>query len=267
MTGPEQQRRQDAPEPSTEEVPSPATGTSWWRRLLLAGRPRATKANALAAVLALALGFAIVAQVRQTSIQGLETLRDDELVRVLDTVDQEGARLDSELRELELSRDRLSAGTGDGAARAAAQQRLDSLGILAGTVPAKGPGIVLTIRDPKGGVTAPLLLDALQELRDAGAETVQINDVRVVASTWFADVDGGIEISGRPVSAPYVVRAIGDGTTLASAMEIPGGVSESVRRVGGEATADIEKVVEVTALHAVSEPQYARPVPNPSPSS
>ena len=37
-----------------------------WRRLLRAGSPRATRANVLAMVLAAALGFAIIAQVRQT---------------------------------------------------------------------------------------------------------------------------------------------------------------------------------------------------------
>ncbi|HYN30627.1 MAG TPA: DUF881 domain-containing protein [Dermatophilaceae bacterium] len=266
MTGSQEPHDPPPDRPVPPAPPPPGPDGSPWRRLLRAGRVRATKANALATVLAVALGFGIVVQVRQTSSQGLETLREDELVRVLDTVDQEGARLGTEVRDLELSRDRLSAGTGDEAARKAAQERLDSLGILAGTVPATGPGIVLTIRDPKGEVTAPLLLDALQELRDAGAETVQINDVRVVASTYFTDVDGGIEISGRAVSSPYVVTAIGEGTTLASAMEIPGGVSESVRRVGGEVAVDIEKKVEVTALHTVSPPQYARPVPNPSPS-
>ena len=50
---------------------------------------------------------------------------------------------------------------------------------------------MLTINDPDNKVTAALLLDALQELRDAGAEAVQIGDVRVVADTWFADVPTG----------------------------------------------------------------------------
>ena len=40
-------------------------------------------------------------------------------------------------------------------AREAAQQRLDSLAILAGTAPAKGPGIVLTIRDPENRIGRP----------------------------------------------------------------------------------------------------------------
>jgi uncharacterized protein YlxW (UPF0749 family) len=250
------------PKPSQADSPQTA-----WRRLGRAGRPRPTKANVLATLLALGLGFAIAAQVHQTSIEGLENLREDELIRILDTVDQDGNRLAQELQTLQSSRDRLQSDTTSlTEAQKAAQQRLDSLAILAGTVPAKGPGVVLTIRDPASGVTAPLLLDALQELRDAGAEAVQINDIRVVANTYFTDSDGGIAISGKRVNAPYVVTAIGDGSTLASAMEIPGGVTNSVRSVGGQADVETKDTVTVSALQSVSEPQYARPVPSPTPS-
>ncbi|EAP99029.1 hypothetical protein JNB_02635 [Janibacter sp. HTCC2649] len=235
-----------------------------WHRLGLAGRPRLTKANVLATVLALGLGFAIAAQVHQTSIEGLENLRADELIRILDTVDQDGNRLAQEIQTLQLSRDRLQSSTTSlTEAQRAAQQRLDSLAIMAGTAPARGPGIVLTIRDPAHGVTAPLLLDTLQELRDAGAEAIEINNVRVVANTYFTDGEGGISISGTPVSAPYIVTAIGDGSTLASAMEIPGGVTETVRTVKGEAGVETKDEVTVSALQSVSEPQYARPVPSP----
>ena len=58
--------------------------------MLRAGSPRLTRANVLAMVLAGALGFAIIAQVRQTSIQGLENLREDELVRIFAGVEQMG---------------------------------------------------------------------------------------------------------------------------------------------------------------------------------
>lgn len=236
-----------------------------WRRLGLAARPRPTKANVLATLLAIGLGFAIAAQVRQTSIEGLEDLREDELIRILDTVDQDGARLAEEIQALRFSRDRLRSDTTSlTESRTAAQQRLDSLAILTGTAPARGPGIVLTIRDPEFGVTAPMLLDTLQELRDAGAEAVEINDVRIVANTYFTDGEGGISISGKDVSAPYVITAIGDGSTLASAMEIPGGVTNTVRSVGGEASVETKDEVTVSALQTVSEPQYARPIPSPT---
>jgi uncharacterized protein YlxW (UPF0749 family) len=258
--------------PGTEPTPpddAPATDApepqGSWRAVYRLARPRATRANLFAALLAIVLGFALATQVQQTQEQGLEQLREDELVRILDDVTQDASRLGNDARALEITRDRLASGADNSAeALRAAQERVDTLGILSGTAPAEGPGIVLTIDDPAGKVTSALLLDALQELRDAGAEAVQVGSVRAVASTYFTDTAEGIEVSGVPVKSPYVITAIGGSATMASAMDIPGGVNESVRRLGAVSTVDQRDSVSITALHTLEEPQYARPVPGPA---
>lgn len=257
------------PEPPGGAAP-PADGSasSAWRTMARMARPRPTRANLFAALLALALGFALATQVRQTNQQGLEQLREDELVRILDDVTQDSARLGNDARALEVTRDRLLSGADTSQeALKAAQDRVDTLGILAGTVPAQGPGIIVTIQDPGHKVTSALLLDTLQELRDAGAEAVQIGNVRVVASTYFTDVSGGVEVSGVRVDQPYVIRAIGDSDTMASAMDIPGGVTESVRQLGASSVVEKKNVVAIPALHPLDQPRYARPVPSPTTSS
>jgi uncharacterized protein YlxW (UPF0749 family) len=265
----------DPRDPSEPERPAEPAATApvpadspqrAWRRLLRAGSPRATRANLLAMVLAGALGFAIIAQLRQTSLEGLENLREDELVRIFAGVDQDGERLADEIRGLQTSLELLkSQSTNAVEAQRAARERADALGILAGTAKATGPGIVLTISDPDGKVDAPIVLDTIQELRDAGAEAIQIGDVRVVANTWFADTDGGLSVSGVLVRPPYTIKAIGDANTLAGAMEIPGGVTATVRRVGGDTDVQIEDTVDVDALLTLTSPQYARPVPTSTP--
>jgi uncharacterized protein YlxW (UPF0749 family) len=238
-------------------------GGGAWRRLARMGRPRATKANALAAVLAILLGFAIVTQVRQTQSQGLESLRQGELVSVLDDVSKRSARLDHDLAELQRTRDELANGSqGDAAALKAARDRLQALRVLTGTVAAHGPGITITIRDPKHGVTAPVLLDAVEELRDAGAEAIQIGPTRVVASTWFGMSGRDIQVDGATLSPPYTVTVIGDPHTLSAAMEIPGGVTETIHQVGAGATITQSKRVVIDALQTAPEHRYARPVPS-----
>ena len=103
--------------------------------------PRATRANALGALLALLLGAGIAAQVQLTNQRGLDELSQTDLVRVLDDISLRSSRLDQQVRELESTRDRLKNGTGTAAeALEQAQKRADTLGILAGTVAAKGPG-------------------------------------------------------------------------------------------------------------------------------
>ncbi|MFV0463552.1 MAG: DUF881 domain-containing protein [Nostocoides sp.] len=239
-----------------------------WQRLRRMGRPRATRAMLLAFLLMVGLGFALATQVRQTSNSGLTNLREDELVRILDNVQQDNERLGNEIRALETTRDRLTSGQASAEeARKAAQLRVTTLGILAGTVAATGPGIVITINDPDDIVTAPVLLDTLEELRDAGAEAIQMDDQRVVTSSYFTDAEsGGVTVSGTPLKKPYTIVAIGDPNTLAAAMGIPGGISETVRSLGASIRIEQRDVVNVSALQALPADRYAQPVP-PSPAT
>jgi uncharacterized protein YlxW (UPF0749 family) len=239
---------------------------SAWGRLWRAGRPRATRAQALAAVLTLLLGFAVVTQVRQTRQEGLSTLRQDDLVSVLDDVNQRQTRLQDEARQLETTQQRLQSGSNSSqAALQAAQARLQTLAILAGTQAATGPGIRLIVTDPDAKVDAATLLDTVEELRDAGAEAMQLGTVRVVASTAFVDASsGGVTVDGSLLRAPYVLLAVGDPQTLSAALDIPGGVLETLKGLGADGTVTSEQQVQVTALHTVSAPRYARPAPTPS---
>ncbi len=253
-----------APAPRHDALEEPREVT--WRRLRRMGAPRFTRANLLAAVLTLVLGFAIATQIRQNSVSGLANLRQDELVRVLDDVNQRAARLDQQVRELESQRETLNSGANTTAAAVAqAQRRLDQLSVLAGTVPVQGPGIKLTIADPNSGVKAPLLLDVLQELRDAGAEVIQVGAVRVVAESAFSDAGSSVTLDGQTLPRPFVILAIGDAQTLGSAMNIPGGIVNTVSRAGGTATVEQLPRVNIDALHTPKTARYAQPAAEPTP--
>jgi uncharacterized protein YlxW (UPF0749 family) len=248
-------------EPAHRHQVDPVEGRAAWSRLLTMGRPRATRANLLVLLLAVVLGAAIAAQVQLTNERGLAQLSQPDLVRVLDDVSLQSSRLDQQVRELEATRDRLKSGTGTSAeALEQAQKRLDTLGILAGTIAAKGPGITLRISDPQGQVTGPVILDLIQELRDGGAEAIDVGGVRVVASTFIGDAGGVVKIDGTPVPRPFVVKAIGDSKTLASAMTIPGGIVESVRQKGANATVTESDSIEITSTHTPTELKNAKPV-------
>lgn len=247
---------QDAERPPMASV----DGRSAWRRLLRMGRPRPTKANLLSALLAVLLGTAIATQVQLTNSRGLEDLSQSDLVRVLDDVSVRSSRLDQQVRELEATRDRLKNGTGDTAeAMQQAENRVDTLGILAGAVPAHGPGIHVTISDPDRQLTGPVVLDLIQELRDAGAEAIDVGGVRVVASTYIGNQNSAIQVDGHSVARPIEVKAIGDSKTLASAMTIPGGVVESVRQKGGTAVVTEVDDVRITSVHEATPMTHATP--------
>ncbi|MDN5790409.1 MAG: DUF881 domain-containing protein [Micrococcales bacterium] len=237
--------------------PLETAGRGVWRRLLRIASPRATKANVLVTVLAVLLGVGIATQVQLTQERGLSELSQSDLIRVLDDVSVRSSRLDAQLRELEATRDRLKSGIDTtGEALAQAKKRYDTLGILAGTLGAEGPGITMTITDPRHAVSAPIVLDLIQELRDAGAEAIEVGGVRVVASSFVVDGKRGLLIDGTAVKRPTLVKAIGDATTLSSAMAIPGGIIETVRQKGASATVKELERIKITSVH------QPRPMPH-----
>lgn len=239
----------------------PAEAGESWRRLGWLARPRLSNGTLLAALMTLAIGFALVAQVQATQDVGLEDLRETDLVALLDDVTARADSLESELRQLEEDRRVLLEGGGAEAA-AAAQARLESLQILSGAVAVQGPGITMTVSTPEGDFTPTMMIDVIQELRDAGAEAIQIGPSRVVASTWIGTEGGEVTVDGAVVPAPFRIVAIGDAHTLAGAMAIPGGFSDSVRGIGGDVAVVEGESLVIDALHQPSEPAYAQPVPS-----
>ncbi|MGB3763572.1 MAG: DUF881 domain-containing protein [Ornithinimicrobium sp.] len=232
-----------------------------WRRLGRISGPRLSRGNLLAAGITLLLGVALVAQVQSTQAGDLTDLPEDDLIALLDDVTGRADSLQQEVQQLERDRARLAGGEDEVAAAQAAQSRLDSYQILAGTVAVSGPGIEVLVRDPDRELTTTAIIDMIQELRDGGAEAIQIGDVRVVASTWVEARRDTLTVDGTTVDEPYRVLAIGDSHTLAGALAIPGGFTDNVRRNGG--TVDVEESADITvdALHSPTTPTYAQPVP------
>ncbi|MGZ8719716.1 MAG: DUF881 domain-containing protein, partial [Aeromicrobium sp.] len=141
-----------------------------------------------------------------------------------------------------------------------ARKRADDLNILAGSVAASGPGATITIDDPDGRIDAAALLNAVSELRDAGAEAVAINGTaRVVAQTYFLDDEDGVRVGGRAVKSPFVIEAIGDPSTMAEAVTFRGGLADKVQNRGGSLNVTTSDKITITALADVKRPEYAQP--------
>lgn len=224
--------------------------------------PRLSRNQAVVGVLLAVLGAALAIQVRATnsSDQLLRAARPDDLVHILDEVTARGQRLDTELRDLESQKASLQNSTDKAqAALQQAQEKAKDLQILAGTVKATGPGITVTVTDPQHKVDAAALLNALQELRAAGAEVVQLGNVRIVVSSAFLDAGPGqVTVDGHTLTAPYVFKVIGDPATLQPALGIPGGVVASLKNTYGATTAITSGKVLVDAVAPQPDPQYAK---------
>ncbi|MEU8156077.1 DUF881 domain-containing protein [Micromonospora sp. NPDC048986] len=235
---------------------------------VVAGRSRWSAAGVMIAALLALLGFTLVVQLKTTSTDPtLGATRQEDLVRILSDLDARENRLQQDIRALEDSQRQLRSGEqGRQAALDEATRRADELGILAGTLPAVGPGLTVQFDSGLKPISANRVLDAVQELRGAGAEAMQISGgdratVRIIASTYFLDGDNGsLMVEGRRLSGPYTITVIGDPATMRTALNIPGGVVASVRGDGGNVTFGEREVAEVSALHVPIKLEHARPV-------
>ncbi|MCT9105568.1 DUF881 domain-containing protein [Streptomyces mirabilis] len=223
--------------------------------------PRVTRAQLIVALLLFGLGFGLAVQVASNSDSGsaLRGARQEDLVRILDELDNRTQRLEDEKQGLEDQRTELENSSNQAAeARKQTAEKEKQLGILAGTVAAQGPGITLTINDTKGTVKADMLLDAIQELRAAGAEAIEVNGVRVVASTYLADSGKGVSVDGNKITQPYRFKVIGKPQDLEPALNIPGGVVQTLEKEQATVTVDRATKIIVDALRAAKQPDYAR---------
>lgn len=244
--------------PETQPTAPQQTG----RQRLAAGLwpPRVSRAQLIVALLLFVLGLGLAIQVRSTSDNSaLRGARQEDLVRILDELDDRTQRLEDEKARLETQRSELESSSDQAEeARKQTQEKERQLGILAGTVAAEGPGITLTVRGAEAAVESDMLLDAIQELRAAGAEAIQINDVRVVADSYFTGSGADIEIDGTKVTAPYVFKVIGKPEDLEPALNIPGGVVQTLEKEQATATVARSQKIVVDALRPAKRPDYAQ---------
>lgn len=256
----------DQPAPVRSEAPGDGDGeegggrTGRQRLAAALWPPRATRAQLIVALLLFVLGLGLAIQVRSTSENSaLRGARQEDLVRILDELDGRTKRLEDEKQSLERQRTELQ-NSSDRAqeARRQTRQKARQLGVLAGTVGARGPGIRLTVWDPGGTVESDKLLDAVQELRAAGAEAMQVNGVRVVAGTYFSESGGGVAVDGRRIDPPYRFDVIGRPKDLEPALNIPGGVVQSLRKEHAKASVSDSREVVVDALRRGKRPADAR---------
>lgn len=248
------------PEPETT-TPSDeqSSGREALRRAALS---RPTRGQALVAVLLFVVGFAGAMQVRSLEQDDeYAGLRESDLIRVFDGLTGTSQRAENEIDRLTRTRDELRDETSQRrAALEQAREETRTLSILAGTVPAVGPGLRITITDENLEVSSDTILDIVQELRSAQAEAMEFNDrARVVAPSWFESTDAGLVIDGQLVQPPYVIDVVGEPATLAGALEFFEGPADQVEKDGGTLTSEELEEVLIDSTVEASGPGFARP--------
>lgn len=131
---------------------------------------------------------------------------------------------------------------------------LQKLRVINGTLPAVGPGVNLRI---EADIRAEDLQDLINELRNAGAEALALNDERITYRSAVTSARGVLYLSGRPLSQPYVFAAIGASDTLERALTRKGGLVSYLQNTYPEATISVQKRTKVALPRASDAPDFA----------
>lgn len=192
----------------------------------------------------------------------LASENEGDLARILASLSTESSALQDELASLKVQLATLQSNSAEqGSVSAQTQAQLNSLEVLAGTVPVTGPGNSITVNDPNNQVTYEVLVDTVQELRDAGAEAIAINGRRVGVASAFTKKDNRIGLDGVTLPTPYVIEAIGPAATMEGGLKIPGGALDTMQALRG-VTVDVRRdnTLDLPALTQAPQFSSARPV-------
>jgi uncharacterized protein YlxW (UPF0749 family) len=168
-------------------------------------------------------------------VSGGREIRRSDAPRLVDLVRME----QSAVNRLASERDRLAAkidsthGRSADRALTAMQARSAELAGEAGLEPVHGPGLVVTLSDAQRDANGRFPRDAspddlvvhqqdieavLNALWSAGAEAIQMQDQRIIATSAPRCVGNTLLLNGRTYSPPYTISAVGDAAAMQAAL-------------------------------------------------
>ncbi|MCP9274895.1 DUF881 domain-containing protein [Mycolicibacterium arenosum] len=213
------------------------------------------------------------------TVSGGDEIRRSDAPRLVDLVreaqqsaDRLTARRDALAGELETHH----GGAVDDGAVTGITQRADELAVAAGMSPMRGPGLVVTLTDAQRDAEGRFPGDAspddlvvhqqdveavLNAMWNAGAEAIQMQDQRIVATSAPRCVGNTLLLNGRTYSPPYVITAIGDVPAMQAALAAAPLVvlyKQYVVRFGLGYTEEVRSDVEVVG-HPTPRLRFAQP--------
>ncbi|GGR42388.1 uncharacterized protein YlxW (UPF0749 family) [Nocardioides luteus] len=254
---PEEAEKPAEPAEEPEEEPAPLVG----RARLFDALTHFRRGQVAVAALLCVLGYGAVVQVQTNDEDSTYAgLREQELIDVLSGLAGTTQKAQEQIEDLEATRDELEDQTlQQQTALQRAEEQVDTLRVIAGTVPVSGPGIMVEIDPGADPLRLTGLLDLIEELRTSGAEAMEIEGadgeaVRLVASSSIevSQPAPGLNVSGEMISPPYRLKVIGPPDTLAGAIDFYQGPQDQLEEQGAEVKVDSEEKIDIESIHTVS---------------
>lgn len=129
-----------------------------------------------------------------------------------------------------------------------------------GLTSVEGDGLIITLIDSDERVyDYKDLLNLVNELRDAGAEAISINDQRLINMTDIFTISNRyIKVDSKKISSPYVIKVIGDKTYLKSALTIKNGYVDLKEKDGYDISIQEKSKIKINKHSESVELKYIR---------
>lgn len=148
-------------------------------------------------------------------------------------------------------------------------KKLEQLELISGYAAVTGPGITVKLSDADKAASQSMndnnyiihdedILKVVNELWDAGAEAIDLNGERLVATSEIRCTGSTVSINNSRYAAPYIITAIGNAKEMEDALRMRGGVVDSLKI--WNISCDITRQPELTvpAYGGSTELRYAK---------
>jgi uncharacterized protein YlxW (UPF0749 family) len=179
-------------------------------------------------VVAMLIGLLAVGQLNsQARPIEIGSLSAQELSTLIETLTARNRELRTGLADIrEQVRQYEVSGPQSESALQVSREDLRRITAFGGLAPVDGQGIVMNV---DGDLDAIAFNDLVNELRNAGAEAIAVDDVRVTARSVAIQGPRSLEVDGVQVGRRFTLRAIGSPDGLLGAMERPGGIISQLK--------------------------------------
>lgn len=219
------------------------------------------KISLVLGIMCFALTLGIVVQIRTVSSTNSAVSQNYEENNLRGEVLKYKEKYENKYKELEKAQENLEnirkEATKNNGELEEAENQIKQANKINGTTEVTGPGVIVTLTDGKSisNTLNPSILlvhyldivSVVNELKNAGAEAISVNDQRIVNTTGIVCSGNIIDINGEKVGAPFKIKAIGLPEYLAN-ISRPGGYLERMKDEGVE--------VELEKSNHIAIPKY-----------
>ena len=209
-------------------------------------------------ILCLILTFAITVQLRVSSLsesESSQTKITDKLKDEIFRLNDENVKLAEKFQNTtsELDDARNQAAQNDSSSKDTSEL-IKKYTIVSGKTDVTGQGIIIKYKPSDNEATADMvkdLRDIVNEIKNAGAEAIEINNQRIVGTTAIEMVKNKIEINDTEVSENFIIKAIGDSNLMYSGLIRPGGTIENIRESGVSIEINSENTIKINKYNEI----------------